>query len=137
LLNFPKQIWWLGSLYVVSSISVCIYIGWASCMEVFLAILAGLVSGHILFKSLYNQEKVRVSIVIVLGSLVFGVVSLFIYQTVFGIFLIPFFVQYVQRKKAKPDRIVIIGIIIIMPQLMYFVEIGIICKKNLEINKKE
>ena len=110
-LNFPEQTWWLGSLYWVCSLSVCIYIGFASCMEVFLGILAGLLSGHILFKNLNKQQKgIHLFNIIVLSSF-FGIVSLFIYQPTFGIFLIPFFLYYIQRKKLKTDRVVINGII--------------------------
>jgi len=110
-LNFPEQTWWLGSLYWVCSLSVCIYIGFASCMEVFLGILAGLLSGHILFKNLHKQQKgIHLFNVIILSSF-FGIISLFIYQPTFGIFLIPFFLYYIQRKMAKPDGVIIAGII--------------------------
>jgi len=112
LLNLPKEISWLGCLYFVCSISVCIYIGWASCMEIFLAVLASLVSGHILFKNLCEQQMgAALRITVGLSSLVLGIVSLFIYQNAFGVFLIPFFLRYVQSKKAKPDRITVMGII--------------------------
>ncbi|HEV8284460.1 MAG TPA: hypothetical protein VGQ09_09125 [Chitinophagaceae bacterium] len=112
LINLPKQIWWLGSLYAVCSVSVCIYIGWAACMQIFLGILAGLASGHILFINLYKQQKaVRLSNWIIVGALLLGVASLFFYQSSFGIFLIPFFLYYIQTKKAKPDRRVIIGVV--------------------------
>ncbi len=111
LLDLPKQIWWLGSLYVVCSISVCIYIGWTACMQVFLGVIAGLISGHIVFRNLYkHQKEIRLSNIIVLSSLLLGVISLFFYQPAFGIFLIPFFLHYIQHKKAKPDRVMIIGI---------------------------
>jgi hypothetical protein len=121
-LSLPNEIWWLGSLYVACSISVCIYIGWASCFEVFLAVFAGLVSGHILFRSLHNQQKeIHLSNIIVLSSLLLGIISLFIYQNAFGIFLIPFFLHYVQRKKIKPDRVMIIGIIFYLAiYLLYY-----------------
>ena len=112
LLNLPKDIWLLGCLYFVCSISVCIYIGWASCMEIFLAVLAGLASSHILFENLFKQQMgAWLRITVGLSSLVLGIVSLFIYQNAFGVFLIPFFLRYVQGKKAKPDRITVMGMI--------------------------
>jgi len=121
-LGFAKETWWSGSLYVVCSISVCIYIGWAACMEVFLSVLAALISGHILFKNLYNRQKeIHLSNITVLSSLLLGVISLFIYQNSFGIFLIPFFLQYIQRKTAKPGRVVMIGIIFYLAvYLLYY-----------------
>jgi len=61
-------------------------------------------------------------ITIGLSSFLLGIVSLFIYQNAFGVFLIPFFLNYVQRKKAKPDRITVIGIIFYFAvYLIYYV----------------
>jgi hypothetical protein len=120
LLGLPAQMWWLGSLYVVCSISVCIYIGWASCMEIFLAILAGVMGGHILFEHL-NSRIGGLRITVVLGSLALGIISLFIYQNAFGIFLIPFFLHYVKHKRVKPDRVLATGIIFyVFTYLVYY-----------------
>jgi hypothetical protein len=119
-LKLPWQTWALGSLYVVCSLSVCVYIGWASCMEVFLSVLAALLSGHMLYRDLINRpNEIRLSNLILLGSLVLGIISLFTYQSGFGIFLVPFFLHYMQRKTAKPDRVVIIGIVFYL--LVYIV----------------
>jgi hypothetical protein len=112
LLDFPKHLWIAGTLYFVCSISVCIYVGWASCLEVFLATLSGSLSGHLLFKNLYKQQReIHLPGLILLGSALSGVVCLFIYQTAFGIFLIPFLLYYIKRKQLKPGRVIIIGII--------------------------
>src|SRR4030095_13380626 len=111
-LSLSNSMWPVGTLYMACSISVCIYIGWASCMEVFLAVIPALVSGHSLFKQLINKQKItRQSILLGLASLVLGIISLFIYQNAFGVFLLPFFLHYVRDKTAKPDRVVVVGII--------------------------
>jgi hypothetical protein len=81
-------------------------------MEVFLAVAFGLISANIFFTNLLDQgNKIHLPLKIIVGSLFFGLVSLFIYQPSFGIFLVPFFLRYVTRKKARPDSIFMIGLI--------------------------
>jgi len=112
-MGFPKPLWWLGVVYVVCSISVTVYIGWASCMQVFIAVLAGLLSGHFLYLHLQKQApSTLLSAVILSASVLLGVLSLFTYQTAFGAFLLPFFLQYLQRKAPKPDTVVVTGILV-------------------------
>ncbi|HEV8507785.1 MAG TPA: hypothetical protein VGQ53_20380, partial [Chitinophagaceae bacterium] len=112
LLDLRQELWWLSIVYFVCGISVCVYIGWASCMEVFLAVAVGLLSTNILFTYLAEQKKEPYrSVMVVLGSLFFGIVSLFIYQPSFGVFLIPFFLRYIMRRKARPDSIFTTGLI--------------------------
>ena len=110
LLNLAEELWLLSVAYVVCCISVCIYIGWASCMEVFLATIFGLLSAHILFKNLVKQKELYLSVPVIFGSLFFGLISLFVYQPAFGIFLLPFFLMYCATKKAKSELKVVIGI---------------------------
>ena len=110
-LNLAKELWLLSVVYIVCCISVCVYIGWASCMEVFLAVIFGLLSTHIAFINLFGQRgRGRLIGRVVPATLIFGIISLFIYQPAFGIFLLPFFLRYTQSGKVRPDRIVIIGI---------------------------
>ena len=107
-----EELWGLSIVYFACSISVCIYVGWASCMEIFLAVAFGLLSTNILFTNLLKQGKeIHLSNKAIFGCLFFGIVSLFIYQPSFGIFLIPFFLRYIEQRKAKPDRIFKIGLI--------------------------
>ncbi|HMG68002.1 MAG TPA: hypothetical protein VK588_09955 [Chitinophagaceae bacterium] len=122
-LNLDEKTWWLSSIYIVCSISVCIYIGWASCFEIFLAIFFGLLSTHILFKGLNkNQHEIHLSNMVILGSVLAGLASLFLYQPAFGIFLLPFFLAYVKNKKARPTRVIIIGMIFyISLYLIYYI----------------
>ena len=110
-LGLPKEMEWIAPVFVVCSISVGINIGWAACMEIFLGVLAGLVSGHILFACLHNQkDKIQLPNTTILCSLFLGVISLSIYQSSYGVFLIPFFLHYMLGKKIKPDKIVIIAV---------------------------
>ena len=75
-------------------------------MEIFLAVAFGLLSADILFTNLLKQGKeIHLPIKVILGSLFFGIVSLFIYQPSFGVFLVPFFLRYIEQRKAKPDSI--------------------------------
>jgi len=41
-LDIRQELWWLSVFYFVCGISVCVYIGWASCMGVFIAVAFGL-----------------------------------------------------------------------------------------------
>jgi len=111
LLDLASKLWLLSVVYIVCCISVCIYIGWASCMEVFLAAIFGLLSAHILFINLFRQQgEIRLTNKVIVGVLIFGVVSLFFYQPAFGIFLLPFLLRYIQAGKARPDRVLVIAV---------------------------
>jgi len=111
LFNLVEELWLLSVVYIVCCISVCVYVGWASCMEVFLAAIFGLFSTHVFFINLFRQQgKGRLISRVIPGTLIFGLISLFIYQPAFGIFLLPFLLRYIQSGKARPDRALIIGI---------------------------
>lgn len=119
-LNGNNRLWWLGVFFVVCSIPIMVYIGWASCMEVFIAVLAGLLSGHLFYTSLHRQQS-RLSYSALIGALLLGVVSLFTYQTAFGVFLLPFFFHYMHRRVPKPDKIVLIGVgFYLVVHLLYY-----------------
>ncbi len=47
----------LTNVFIVCCIPVAIYIGWASCIEMFIGIGAGLLSGHVLFTSLIKNSS--------------------------------------------------------------------------------
>lgn len=101
---------WLGNLFVICSPAVAIYIGWASCMELFLGVGVALLGGHILFCSLLKEEAhTHLTITSILAALALGIVSLFIYQTAYGAFLIPFFLLFV-KTRGKWDRTIIIAL---------------------------
>lgn len=121
LLELSNETWLIGSLYVVCSISVCIYIGWAACMQIFFGVLAALVGSHIFFQNIYSQQKeIHLGNRIIATSLLLGIISLFFYQNTFGIFLIPFFLHYVRGKKPKVTRVVVIGIVFYLLTYVFY-----------------
>lgn len=66
---------WLGNLFVICSPAVAIYIGWASCMELFLGVGVALLGGHILFCSLLKEEAhTHLTITSILAALALGIV---------------------------------------------------------------
>lgn len=132
LLHLQSQTLLLGGLCTVCSLSVCIYIGWASCMEVFAAVALGLLSGHVFFTPLIRQkEVVQFSAGVMLLSLLLGVTALFIYQTAYGIFLLPFYLQYVKQKTPKPHKTIIIGVAF---YLITYVVYYFLFKYSLQLN---
>jgi hypothetical protein len=98
----------LMSVFIVCSIPVAIYIGWASCVEMVIGMTAGLLSGHLLFSSLITKSNITTASVLGITA---GLISLFTYQNTFGMFLVPFFIYYVNLGKVNPCKIVITGII--------------------------
>lgn len=106
-LELPSCLPFLLSVFCICSSSVAIYIGWALCAEVFLASLAGLISGHILFMTLMNTGKSLVNIVWVV---LIGLVSLLFYQTCFGLFVLPFLFVWLKGNIPQRKRILLIGL---------------------------
>lgn len=97
-LDLKGETLWLGNLFVVCSASVAICIGFASCMEIFLATAFALLAGHVLFTALIKGKQGRQLVQPVLLSLILGIVSLFFYQTTYGAFLLPFVFYFVKQK---------------------------------------
>jgi hypothetical protein len=108
--RLPKQLVFLTMIYLVCLPSFGISIGWASCMEMFIAASAGLISGYAAFSAWEQKElnQPKTSLVILL-ALVFGLISLFTYQNGFGCFLIPFFIRLVAKKKT--DSTIVRGVV--------------------------
>ncbi|MES1216604.1 MAG: glucosyltransferase domain-containing protein [Bacteroidota bacterium] len=110
-LNLDKSMVLLMNVYIVCSPSVAIFIGWASCFEMFMGIATGLISGHLLFLALFEKKySGKIISLLITGALLSGIISLFIYQNTFGIFLFPFFIYYLKRQTVKPDRTVILAL---------------------------
>ena len=59
-LHIDKRPVLLMNFYIVCCIPVSISIGWVSCMQLFPAVGAGLLSGHLLFKSLFKKKATSV-----------------------------------------------------------------------------
>lgn len=98
LLGLKEETLWLGNLFVVCSASVAICIGFASCMEIFLATGFALLAGHLLFTALLTGKQGRQLVPATLLSISLGIVSLFLYQTAYGAFVLPFFFYFVKLK---------------------------------------
>ncbi|RYY60643.1 MAG: hypothetical protein EOO05_09195 [Chitinophagaceae bacterium] len=91
-------------VFFVCSPAVAISIGWASCAEIFIATLFGLLSGAIVFGAVgpgLDPQKPPMTRILV--GMVFGVCSLFLYQNSFGIFLLPFILALF-TDKSLPGR---------------------------------
>lgn len=103
----------LSAVYLASSLSVAIANGWGgTCFEICITFTAGLLSGHLLYAQLQKHKRyLAIPIPMQLLVLVLGLVSLFTYQIGIGMFLIPFFLHFNNRKFEKPDHFVITGII--------------------------
>jgi hypothetical protein len=100
-------------LYLVTSLGFSISIQWASCLELFLANTAGLLSGAVLYQAIrFEDNRWRIAIGAAIGSLVLGVISLFTYQNGFGCFLIPFLLHFIARHTTKKDQVFMIGMIV-------------------------
>lgn len=109
-LNIDRKVWALSVVFIPCSLSAAIYVGWASCAEIFLATLAAFLSGYFLFIKVNSKETyLKISTLTLVVSLFFAMCSLFTYQTAFGFFLLPFFLYFIKNKTAKIDRTIIIG----------------------------
>jgi hypothetical protein len=110
-LKFDRRVWALSVLFVPCSLSTAVYIGWASCAEVFLGTLAAFLSGYVLFSKVNSSENyIKIPTSTLLVSVFFAMCSLFTYQTAFGFFLLPFFLYFIKNKSAKLDRTILIGL---------------------------
>jgi hypothetical protein len=103
----------LSAVYLASSLSVAIANGWGgTCFEICLTFTAGLLSGHLLYAQLQKHGRyLAIPIPMQLLVLVLGLVALFTYQIGIGMFLIPFFLHWNNKKFEKPDHFVITGVI--------------------------
>lgn len=108
--NLDKYYTFFLRIFLPCSISVAIAIGWASCVEIFLAFITGLVSGQLLFLNLIDQAGKRPAWLIYVLIMLSALISLFLYQPMFGAFLLPFFMSLIKNRYKKPDRVLIMGI---------------------------
>jgi hypothetical protein len=131
--NLPKIFTLLSLIYLISMPPFAISIGWASCMELFVACTSSLISGYILYNSIkYDGNLVHVSTTAILLSIVSGIASLFTYQNGFGCFFIPFFIQFIAAKKFSKN--INIGLAF---SLMIYVFYFILFKYSLRTNGME
>jgi hypothetical protein len=107
--KLPEILTFFSVLYLVCSPQFCIYVSWASCLELFLANTAGLLSGYYLYTALaewkLNRKK---AIYLGIVSVIAAQVSLFTYQNGFGCYLLPFLLHLI--KEGKLNKKLILGI---------------------------
>lgn len=100
-------------LFLIAMPPLTISVVWASCIELFLANTAGLIAGYCLYAGMKQDNKwFPVSGLPLLGCLLFGLVSLFTYQTGFGCFYLPFLLHFIAQKKITKK--LLIGVILSM-----------------------
>jgi hypothetical protein len=103
----------ISAVYLACNLTVAIANGWGgTCFEIFLTVIAGLLSGHLLYAQLKKHNKIQaVPIHMQLLILLLGLIALFTYQMGIGLFLIPFFLHFTGKKFEKPDRFLVTGVI--------------------------
>jgi hypothetical protein len=110
------------SICLPCSITLAIAIGWAVHVGIFLAFIFALVSGHLLFIHFYGRKDVRISPVRIIAVVLLGLGSLFLYQPMFGAFLLPFFLCHLNDRYKKIDRVMYIGVgFYLAVCLLYFI----------------
>ncbi len=106
-IGFSPTLLLAGGLYIACSPSVAIYIGWGSCFQVGIASLFGLWSGHLFFTKLMSGDRgFRIFDWKTIVIFLFALVSLFLYQTAFAVFLLPFVFCLITKKTTLPWRII-------------------------------
>jgi hypothetical protein len=110
LIGFNEWLLPLAGVYIACSLSVAVYIGWGACFEAGLAGIFGLWTGHLLFAPLLgNKQPLPISPVRVLLIILMGFCSLFMYQIVFAVMLLPLAFYLIEKKSAFSFRITAFG----------------------------
>jgi len=111
------------SICLPCSASVAISVGWgASLVELSLAFIAALLSGHLLFINTYGKNGIRIPPVKIFLVIVLVLSSLFLYQPMTGAFLLPFFLCHLYVPFKKIDRAMYIGVgFYLAISLLYFI----------------
>jgi hypothetical protein len=98
--RLPVAMAFFSTLYLICMPSVSISVVWASCLELFLANTAGLLSGYCLYRAIKRENShVKISKGWAFLSVLFGVLSLFTYQNGFGCFFLPFIIHALASKR--------------------------------------
>lgn len=132
-LLLPELVINFSSIFLACSLPVAIYIGWASCLEVFIGFAAAILSGHLLFMQLAGQkEQASVSPPKILLIAFLGLISLFVYQNCFGCFLLPFgyYFFFVSRKIDK-KLIIAISFYLVILIVYYLLFKCFYCRYNI------
>lgn len=107
-------------LYLICMPPFAIYVGWAACMQIFIACTSGLISGYVLYEGIICQNNTtHISTNVLVLSIAMGVIALFTYQNGFGCFLLPFFIHFIAGKKIT--KTIYLGIAFnLLIYLIYF-----------------
>ena len=117
-LNLSPLLPFLLAIACICSSPVTVYVAWASAGQIYLSFIFGLLSGHVLFLMVINPGRNKLNYVL---TILLGILALLIYQTGFGIFILPFLLVWISKKtinKHKPLLIAISTYFIIY--LVYF-----------------
>lgn len=94
-------------IYLITMPPFTIYIGWSSCMQMFMACTSALTGGFLLYDGIRDTERrTSISSLRIILSVGFGLLSLFTYQSCFGCFLIPFLMNFIVSKKIQKSTII-------------------------------
>ena len=98
-------------LYLVTSLPFLISVQWATCSQFFIANTTSLLSGAaalkcIQFKGITKGNRIVAGLI----SLALGLISLFLYQSAFACFLIPFLLHFINPFTQNKDRVLALGV---------------------------
>lgn len=110
------------SIALPCSISVAIAIGWAGLVQMSLAFILALISGHLLFINTYGKKRIGISVGKAIVVVVLALASLSLYQPAIGAFLLPFFLCHLNDRFKKIDRVMYIGVgFYLVISLLYYI----------------
>lgn len=119
--SLPAWLPFLTTLYLICTPAFSISIGWASCLELFVANTAGLLSGYFFYQSISPTAKgTPTKLAYIFGSIVLGLVSLFTYQNGFGCFILPFVLLLIAKPGKWKNLFFSIGFYLLVSSL-YFI----------------
>ncbi len=111
LIGFDRSLLMISGLYIACTPSLAVYIGWGVCLQIGIACLLSLWSGHLCFISIMGKKgKTPVMMLRVLLIVLTALVSLFMYQVTFAAFLLPFALYLVTRRSAASLKVILSGI---------------------------
>lgn len=110
-IGFSNFLLLAGGVYIACAPSLAVYIGWAACFEVGIAHLLGLWSGHLFFvKFTAPGKKFQYFDWKTVGIISCSLACLFLYQTAFGLFLLPFVFYLIGKRATLSSRLIRIAI---------------------------
>jgi hypothetical protein len=121
-IGFDRSLLNIGGLYIACSLSLAIYIGWGVCLHVGAACLLSLWSGHLFFITIMaDRNNIQTILFRLVLILLLGLISLFLYQVAFGMFLFPLALYLIIRRSEASLRVTLswIGSYLILTLLYY------------------